>query len=165
MANPPIPSIQSPIDTKGDRASVPWFTYWQWLGTAITGGTVTSVTATSPIVSSGGTTPNITHATSGVVAGTYGDATHVPQVTVNATGHVTAVTDIAISTGDVSQFGSVTAGHVALWHAANEIEDGGTPSAVVSGAGYWSPLMTGGGATSEMILTASGDAIMVWTPL
>lgn len=45
---------------------------------------VTSVTATAPISSSGGTTPNITHDNSGVTAGTYQD------VTVDAKGHVTA---------------------------------------------------------------------------
>jgi hypothetical protein len=45
---------------------------------------VTSVTATPPISSSGGTTPNITHDNSGVTAGTY------DSVTVNVTGHVTA---------------------------------------------------------------------------
>jgi hypothetical protein len=36
-------------------------------------------------------------ATSGVVAGTYGDATHVPQVTVDNKGRVTAAADVAIS--------------------------------------------------------------------
>ncbi len=45
---------------------------------------VTSVTATAPISSSGGTTPNITHDTSGVAAGTY------DSVTVDTKGHVTA---------------------------------------------------------------------------
>lgn len=50
------------------------------------GGTVTSVTATAPLASTGGTTPNISHNNSGVVAGAYTNA----SVTVNATGHVTA---------------------------------------------------------------------------
>jgi len=45
---------------------------------------VTSVTATAPISSSGGTTPNITHDTSGVSAGTY------DIVTVDTKGHVTS---------------------------------------------------------------------------
>ena len=45
---------------------------------------VTAVTATSPISSSGGDTPNITHQTSGVTAGTY------DSVTVDTKGHVTA---------------------------------------------------------------------------
>jgi len=44
---------------------------------------VTAVTATAPISSSGGDTPNITHDNSGVTAGTY------DSVTVDAKGHVT----------------------------------------------------------------------------
>ena len=47
---------------------------------------VTAVTAITPIISSGGDTPNITHATSGVAAGTYTSA----DITVNDKGHVTA---------------------------------------------------------------------------
>ena len=50
---------------------------------------VTAVTATSPISSSGGDTPNITHQTSGVSAGTY------ETVTVDDKGHVTAGTDVS----------------------------------------------------------------------
>ena len=45
---------------------------------------VTAVTATAPISSSGGDTPNITHDNSGVTAGTY------DSVTVDAKGHVTS---------------------------------------------------------------------------
>lgn len=48
---------------------------------------VTNVSATSPIVSSGGATPNLTHANSGVGAGTYSN----PTVTVDVRGHVTAI--------------------------------------------------------------------------
>lgn len=47
---------------------------------------VTSVTASSPLSSSGGTTPNITHNNSGVTAATYTYAT----VNINATGHITS---------------------------------------------------------------------------
>ena len=48
---------------------------------------VTAVTATAPISSTGGTTPVISHDTSGVSAGTY------DSVTVNDKGHVTAGTN------------------------------------------------------------------------
>jgi hypothetical protein len=49
-------------------------------------GTVTDVTASAPLSSTGGATPDISHGTSGVAAGTYPNAT----VTVDATGHVTS---------------------------------------------------------------------------
>ena len=54
--------------------------------TSAGGGIVTNVTATAPIASSGGPTPNISHQASGVAAGAYTNA----SVTVNADGHVTA---------------------------------------------------------------------------
>lgn len=52
---------------------------------------VADVTVTAPITVAAGTN-TIGHATSGVTPGTYGDATHIPEVTVEADGHVTAVT-------------------------------------------------------------------------
>lgn len=42
---------------------------------------------------------HIGHAASGVAADTYGDATNVPQITVDAEGHVTGVTEVPISGG------------------------------------------------------------------
>lgn len=72
------------------------------------GGIVTAVTATSPIVSSGGVTPNISHATSGVTAATYGSATQVPQFAVNATGHITGVTNVTITGNSVIRGTPVT---------------------------------------------------------
>lgn len=62
------------------------------------GGAV-NITATSPIV----VTPSpitgagdISHADSGVTAGTYGDSTHVGQFTVNAKGHITAASNVSL---------------------------------------------------------------------
>jgi hypothetical protein len=75
------------------------------------GSGVTDVTASAPLTSSGGATPDIALANSGVVAGTYGDGTHVPQVTVSAKGHVSSVVDVAITdTGITELTNDVTAG-------------------------------------------------------
>lgn len=66
------------------------------------GGTSMSITATSPIVVA--PTPLtdvgvVSHANSGVTAATYGSATKSAVVTVNATGHVTGVTEATITGG------------------------------------------------------------------
>lgn len=53
------------------------------------------VVTPDPITGSG----TISHADSGVTANTYGDSTHVPQLTVDAKGHVTLVENVAISGG------------------------------------------------------------------
>ena len=49
-----------------------------------------------------GTYPNPTLTTSGVTAGTYGSATLVPQIVVDAKGRVTSVSNIAVSGGGAS---------------------------------------------------------------
>jgi hypothetical protein len=46
-----------------------------------------------------GTYPNPALGTSGVAAGTYGDATHVPQVTFDAKGRATGASSVAIAAG------------------------------------------------------------------
>ena len=63
----------------------------------------TSITATTPIVVTPDpitVTGTVSHATSGVTAATYGDSTHYPVITVNATGHLTTVTSQAFSGAD-----------------------------------------------------------------
>lgn len=50
---------------------------------------VTAINVSSPITSTGGTTPTIGHATSGVSAGSYSNV----NLTVNASGHITAISN------------------------------------------------------------------------
>ena len=58
---------------------------------------VTSVTATAPITSSGGATPNIAINDTAVTPATYGDATHVGQFTVDQKGRLTFAQNVAIT--------------------------------------------------------------------
>lgn len=63
-----------------------------------------------------------THPASGVTAGTYGAATKVPKITVDANGHITGVVDTAITGvppsshahGSITNAGAITAAGVAL---------------------------------------------------
>ena len=142
---------------------------------------VTSVTATAPIASSGGTTPNITHDVSGVAAGTYTNATitveadgHVTSAASGAPGGVTAVTataPIASSGGatpNISHDASgVTAG--TYLHASFTVEADGHVTAAASGAApvtsvtATAPIASSGGATPNISHNASGVAAATYT--
>jgi hypothetical protein len=82
---------------------------------------VTGVTASTPILSSGGATPDISHAASGVAAGTYN------SVTVNATGHVTAGSNVSFTETDtlasVTGRGASTSSALALGGTINSTAD------------------------------------------
>lgn len=62
-------------------------------------GTITEITTSSPLSGSGTSgSVALSHSTSGVVADTYGSSSQVPVFTVDATGHITEVTNTQIST-------------------------------------------------------------------
>lgn len=75
-----------------------------------------SLTFTGDVTGSGstGTSTALTLANSGVTAGTYGNATNIPQLAVDAKGRITSVSNVAVSipsgsltfTGDVTGTGS-----------------------------------------------------------
>lgn len=88
-----IGDVRATVTDKG------WF-IWDgaaWQPMAGGGGGVNSVGAVAPIASSGGANPIISHNASGVAAGTYGDASNIPRVTIDAKGHVTSATTLPIS--------------------------------------------------------------------
>jgi len=51
----------------------------------------------------------ISHDVSGVTPGTYGDATNVPQITIDEFGHITLAADVPISGGSGGPFAGATA--------------------------------------------------------
>jgi hypothetical protein len=88
-------------DVRMSRADESWF-IWDatlsiWKPVGVSGGGVVSVTGIAPINVTPGVNPVVSHDASGAVAGTYGDASNVAQVTVDAKGHVTAATTVPIS--------------------------------------------------------------------
>lgn len=66
-----------------------WNTLKRFYAPPSGGGGVTAVTASAPLSSSGGATPDISHDTSGVTPGSYTSA----NITVDAEGHVTAASN------------------------------------------------------------------------
>lgn len=131
---------------------------WAWMrdislqAAAAGPGTVTAVTASAPLASSGGTTPNISHNASGVAAGTYGDATHVAQVTFNATGHATSAVDVPISAGDVVGPASATDNAIARYD--------GTTGKLIKNSG----ITIADGATGALSGSNSGDVTLAGIP-
>lgn len=86
-------AVRLPIGSTGQVLGVTGgLPVWQAAGgtgtvTSITAGTGLSATPSNPITTAG----TIAIANTGITAGTYGDARHVPQITFNAQGQATAV--------------------------------------------------------------------------
>lgn len=87
------------VTSKSDGQVLTWNAATStWIAATPNPGDITAVNVTAPI-SGGGTSGSVTigHANSGVTAATYGTADSVPQVAVNATGHVTSAANVSIA--------------------------------------------------------------------
>lgn len=83
---------------------------WQGnvIGVSNTEAKVGNVANTAPIGASiSGNTLTILHQNSGVTAATYGNATLVPSFVVNATGHITSVSNVAVTVANSSITGNI----------------------------------------------------------
>jgi hypothetical protein len=93
------------LEGREEQLTLPWRRWFQQIQAALGGHSInagTGIVITSP--SSTGPAPpqpppiTISLKPTGVTPGTYGDATHVSQVTFNAEGQATAAQNVAIST-------------------------------------------------------------------
>jgi hypothetical protein len=106
---------------------------------------VTSVTATAPISSSGGNTPNITHDTSGVSAGTY------DIVTVDNKGHVTTGSNTTKLTASCSKSLSLAASWTPMFALQSSLGMGKISEVWVNKV---IATLAGGGALSAQVAQA-----------
>jgi hypothetical protein len=100
-----LPLVDNELgDVRVSLADQAWY-IWDgavWQPMAGGGGGVASVGAVAPIASTGGVNPVISLNNSGVVAATYGNATNVPQIAVDAKGLITSASNVAISIPSVN---------------------------------------------------------------
>jgi hypothetical protein len=115
----------------------------------------------------------LTLANTAVTAGTYGDATNIPQFTVDAKGRVTAVSNIAIATnfsiaGDNGNTDVVNGGETltivgASGQLATTITDNQVEVAIIDGASVANLTVTGTFTSDDITssqVTVDGDAVI-----
>lgn len=122
-------------------------------GSGISTGTNTgdqTITLTGDVTGSGTGSFAATLAVSGVTAATYGDATHVPQIAIDAKGRVTSATNIVI-TGGSGGIGDVVGPASAVNNRVAFFD--GTTGKLIKDSG----LTFSGSNTGDQTITLTGD--------
>lgn len=130
------PPLNEPVVGKDGLVTVPWRNYFQTVTGSITPGGGPGITQlTGPVTTpAGGGVQPTTITPTGVTPGTYGDATHVGQFTVNAAGQLTAAADVLIS--------------------------GAAPPSPSDA--HYEPVTNGDPINPDLIYNSGGDLIMAW---
>lgn len=99
MAQSAYPPLNHPVvDPRTGDITVPWRNYFSTLSTGIAPGAGGIIQLTGQVTAGPGVGSQVaTLSNTGVVAGTYGDATHVGQFTVDTKGRLTFAQDVVIT--------------------------------------------------------------------
>ena len=125
--NFPYPAVDGQVFTSNGVVYVYNSTYSSWVISPVANTIVTLVSGTAgQIYSSGGYAPSLNLITTGVTANTYGGASQIPVITVDAYGRLTSASNVAVQGMDYAYANTVGA-------ASN-----GWANTVVAGANAWS---------------------------
>jgi hypothetical protein len=141
---PTLPPLNNPMLEKDGRPVSPWALWFLRMQSAIPGGGAAPADAEYIVATPDGGLPNARVGTTSttiawdysvsgqakvnlrdttVTPGTYGDATHVSQVTFDAQGRATAASNVAITaTGTVTHTGALTANELVVGNGGVDIK-------------------------------------------